>query len=84
MTQLTQEGFSADVRLELSVEGRSLEVAQVGNDSIILREEARDIIGKQATLSIQIGATRKVQTITLFKISPNRPHEVMYRECRSA
>jgi hypothetical protein len=73
-----QEGFSARVSLDLIVEGQSIPIAQVGPDSVRLREPTGGLEGKAAKLIMTVGSTRKTQDIILSKCSPTDPKEVSY------
>lgn len=74
-----QEGFSADVLLELFVDQTPIEVAQVGPRSVRLREPPSfDFEGKMALLVIRIGRTRKKREILLTRLAPDDPLEIEY------
>lgn len=64
MTPLPQEGYSATVKLELRVGGQLLEVAQVGADSLILRQPGRLPPGP-AELLVTVAGTTEVHPIIL-------------------
>jgi hypothetical protein len=78
MTRIRQEGFSAPISIELFVDGEPVEVAQVGPNTIRLRQPMPGIQGKAAKLVITIGSTRKKQDIILSQCSPTDPSEVSY------
>lgn len=73
-------GFSANVRIRLYVDGRSVPVSQVGPASVRLRTPCSWIHGQPATLVITIGRTRKRQAIVLGECDADDPHEVGYRQ----
>lgn len=73
-----QEGFSARVVLKLFVDGRKIEVAQIGPDSVRLRTPSSDLEGKLALLVIRIGRTRKRRKILLTTYATDDPREIQY------
>jgi hypothetical protein len=73
-----QEGFSAPVRLELLVDNRPIEVAQIGPKSIRLREPNVEIEGKMGILTITIGRTLKRRKILLTRVVLDDPLEIEY------
>lgn len=64
--------------LELFVDNRPIEVAQIGPKSIRLREPSTEIEGKMATLTIRIGRTVKRRDILLTHAVPDDPLEIEY------
>jgi hypothetical protein len=73
-----QEGFSAPVLLELLVDNRPIEVAQIGPKSIRLRETPAGIEGKMGILTIRIGRTLKRREILLTRATQDDPLEIEY------
>ena len=64
--------------MELIVDGEYVAVAQVGPDSITLRESREDLVNRMAVLSITVGKWRKRQQIMLTRQSTAAPRELHY------
>ncbi|HVX12012.1 MAG TPA: hypothetical protein VHC22_12585 [Pirellulales bacterium] len=78
MKQRSQEGFSARVLLELIVDGKHVEISQVGNHRLWLRNPEPWICNMPAKLVITVGSTRKVKEIILSSSAPHDPQEFGY------
>lgn len=66
------------MRLELLVDNRPIEVAQIGPKSIRLREPNVEIEGKMGILTITIGRTLKRRKILLTRVVLDDPLEIEY------
>lgn len=73
-----QDGFSARVLLKLVVDGRPVEVCQIGPTTVRLREPLPGAEGKLARLTIRIGRSRKRREILLTGADPDDPREIRY------
>ncbi|MCH8047182.1 MAG: hypothetical protein IID44_26060 [Planctomycetes bacterium] len=66
MTTLQQEGHSAQVEIYLHVADRRLRVAQVGPDSMILRDQL-DCPPSSAQVSISVDGHEEIHDIWLYE-----------------
>jgi len=65
MPVVHQNGFSTAVRITLEVDGHVLRVAQVGEDSLILRDTLFPILPVDARIVIVVDGERRVHPVIL-------------------
>ena len=78
MSKTVQENFSADVSLQLIVDGKQIDVSKVGPDTIRLPHPVEGLAGKAATLVIRIGSAQKIQPIVLSEPIAGDPKKIGY------
>ena len=72
-----REGFSADVALEIRVQGEAIDVAKIGPDRLVLRE-ARRLPAGDAELRVTVGGNTTSQQIILSPRADCDSTEVNY------
>jgi hypothetical protein len=78
MGQHWLDGYSAHVEIHLLLDGKQIDIAQIGHGSFILRSPQSIPPGTEATLVIKIDGREEVEQVFLAEGATNRGEPVPF------